>query len=125
MVKEEDEMRQEATIRFYVAGCMEYERYAKVYENLTLPQAVDTYIRIRKQNAGNGPGIGFVLEDKNLEDYSGINWPLYMGNEIARDEIALIPAFENHPLVQQAVAEMEQYLPKLEKAQKQRTQIER
>lgn len=113
-------MRQEATIRFYVAGCMEYERYAKVYENLTLPQAVDTYIRIRKQNAGNGPGIGFVLEDKNLEDYSGINWPLYMGNEIA-----LIPAFGNHPLVQQAVAEMEQYLPKLEKAQKQRTQIER
>ena len=119
------EQKQEATIRFYVAGCMEYERYAKIYEDLTLPQAVDTYMRIRKRNAGNGPGIGFVLEDKSLQEYSGINWPLYMGNEIARDEIALIPAFEQHPLVKQAVAEMEQFLPKIAREQKREKQMER
>ena len=36
------EQQETASIRFYTAGCMEFENYSECYENLTLAQAVDT-----------------------------------------------------------------------------------
>lgn len=35
------EQQETASIRFYTAGCMEFENYSECYENLTLAQAVD------------------------------------------------------------------------------------
>lgn len=117
--------KENASISFYAAGCMEFEEFSECYENLTLPQAVDVYKKIRKRNACNGPGIGFELKDPAIPDYSGTHWPLYQGGRIDRDSISLIPAYENHPLVQQAVKEMEKYLPQLEKTTKHRGYLER
>lgn len=37
------EQQETASIRFYTAGCMEFENYSECYENLTLAQAVDIY----------------------------------------------------------------------------------
>lgn len=119
------EEKDTANIRFYVAGCMEFENFAEYYENLTLPQAVEIYKKIRKRNACNIPGIGFELHDPALPDYSGMHWPLVVGSEIDRDSIDLIPAYANHPLVQQAVKEMEGYLPKLQKTAKHKGAPER
>lgn len=110
----------DASISFYAAECMEFTGYGKLAENLTLPEAVKAYRSIVKKGTSNGPGIGFVLQDKNQPDYSDTHWPLFQGGKIAQEEINLIPAYREHPLVQQAAQELKQYLPHLEKGGKQK-----
>ena len=112
------EQQETASIRFYTAGCMEFENYSECYENLTLAQAVDIYKKIRKRNACNIPGIGFELQDPAIPDYSGIHWPLLVADQIDKESIDMIPAYANHPLVQKAVKELEGYLPKIQKGAK-------
>lgn len=103
-----------AEITFFAAECMEFpERMGELRENLTLPEAVEAYRKICGRNRSYGPGIGFVLQDENISDYSGVKWPLYQGREIAREMIELIPAYRDHPLVKQALEDMEPYLEKL------------
>lgn len=110
----------DARISFYAAECMEFTGYGKLAENLTLPEAVKAYRSIVKKGTSNDPGIGFVLQDKNQPDYSDTHWPLFQGGKIAQEEINLIPAYREHPLVQQAAQELKQYLPQLEKGGKQK-----
>ena len=74
------EQQETASIRFYTAGCMEFENFSECYEDLTLAQAVDIYKKIRKRNACNIPGIGFELQDPAIPDYSGIHWPLLVAD---------------------------------------------
>lgn len=119
------EQKETASIRFYTAGCMEFENYSECYENLTLAQAVDIYKKIRKRNACNIPGIGFELQDPAIPDYSGIHWPLLVADQIDKESIDMIPAYANHPLVQKAVKELEGYLPKIQKGAKHRNTPER
>lgn len=94
------EQQETASIRFYTAGCMEFENFSECYEDLTLAQAVDIYKKIRKRNACNIPGIGFELQDPAIPDYSGIHWPLLVADQIDRESIEMIPAYAKHPLVQ-------------------------
>ena len=95
-----------AEITFYAAECMEFpEQMGELHENLTLPEAVDVYMWICRRGRPYGPGIGFVLQDESIPDYSGTKWPLYQGRGIAQDMIGLIPAYRDHPLVKQAVEE--------------------
>lgn len=104
-----------AEITFFAAECMEFpERLGELHENLTLPEAVNVYMWIRGRNKSYGPGIGFVLQDESIPDYSGTKWPLYQGRGIAQEMIDLIPAYREHPLVKQAVEDMKPYLEKLE-----------
>lgn len=114
------EQNADARISFYAAECMEFTGYGKLAENLTLSEAVKAYRSIVKKGTSNGPGIGFVLQDKNQPDYSDTHWPLFQGGKIAQEEINLIPAYREHPLVQQAAQELKQYLPQLEKEGKQK-----
>lgn len=119
------EQQETASIRFYTAGCMEFENFSECYEDLTLEQAVDIYKKIRKRNACNIPGIGFELQDPAIPDYSGIHWPLLVADQIDRESIEMILAYAKHPLVQKAVQEMEGYLQKLQKGAKHRNTPER
>ena len=73
----------------------------------------------------HGPGIGFVLQDESIPDYSDNRWPLYQGGGIAQDMIDLIPAYRDHPLVKQAVEDIKPYLKKLERAGKKKCDLER
>ena len=66
-----------ARITFYAAECMEFIHYGELRENLTLADAVREYKKICRKNRSSGPGIGFVLEDQGIPDYSGIEYPLY------------------------------------------------
>ena len=114
-----------AEIIFFAAECMEFpERLGELRENLTLAEAVDAYRGICRRNGSFGPGIGFVLEDENIPDYSGIRWPLYQGRGMAQEMIDLIPAYREHPLVKQAVADVEPYLEKLGKNGKEEHSME-
>ena len=115
-----------AEITFFAAECMEFpERLGELRENLTLTEAVDVYMGICGRNGSYGPGIGFVLEDESIPDYSGIRWPLYQGRGIAREMIDLIPAYREHPLVKQAVENMNPYLEKLGRNGKEGRDMER
>ena len=115
-----------AEITFYAAECMEFpERLGELRENLTLAEAVKAYGRICGRNRSCGPGIGFVLQDESIPDYSDNRWPLYQGRGIAQDMIDLIPAYRDHPLVKQAVEDIKPYLKKLERAGKKKCDLER
>ena len=125
--KERKEIKEksEGTISFFAAECMEFLNYGELRENLTLPEAVSAYREIRKRGESSGPGIGFVLHDKKIPDYSNVQWPLYQGRGIAREEIQMIPAYRDHPLVKQAVKEIERFLPKLKKNERQKHTAQR
>lgn len=114
-----------AKITFFAAECMEFLDYGEKYEDLILPEAVEAYQRICKNGSAYGPGIGFNLKDPRVPKYSDIDWPLYQGGKIALEEIKLIPAYQNHPLVRAAVQEMERYIPKLDRHRKQGRGMER
>lgn len=114
-----------AEITFFAAECMEFpERMGELQENLTLPEAVKAYQKICGRNRSCGPGIGFVLQDENIPDYSGVKWPLYQGRGIAREMIDLIPAYRDHPLVKQAAEDMEPYLKILGREEKEEHTME-
>ena len=83
------------------------------------------YMTICERNGSYGPGIGFVLRDESIPDYSGIKWPFYQGREIAQDSIDLIPAYREHPLVKQAVEDMKAYLEKSGRERKEERSMER
>lgn len=59
------EQQETASIRFYTAGCMEFENYSECYENLTLAQAVDIYKKIRKRNACS------IRQSRIIQGYTG------------------------------------------------------
>lgn len=114
-----------AKITFFAAECMEFLDYGEKYEDLSLPEAVEAYQRICKNGSAYGPGIGSNLKDPRVPKYSDIDWPLYQGGRIALEEIKLIPAYHDHPLVRAAVQEMERYIPKLDRHRKQGGGMER
>ena len=84
------EEQEKAKITFFAAECMEFLDYGEMYEDLSLPEAVEAYQRICKKGLSYGPGIGFNLKDSKVSKYSDINWPLYQGGKIALEEIKLI-----------------------------------
>lgn len=114
------ENQKEATITFYVAGCMEFTTLRECYEDLTLEQAVETYQKIRDRNRSYGCGIGFTLHDPQEKTYSDLEYPLYQCKEVAKDAIDLIPAFKNHPLVQKAMEDIQKLDPEREKEKKEK-----
>jgi len=115
-----------AEITFFAAECMEFlEGLGELHENLTLSEAVDVYMWICRRNRSYGPGIGFVLQDESIPDYSGTKWPLYQGRGIAQEMIDLIPAYRDHPLVKQAVEDIKTYLEKLGRQGKEQRSMER
>ena len=106
---------EKAEIFFYAAECMEFINYRKYVESPDIAEAVAAYKEFCRKGTCCGPGIGFILQDSRIPDYSDTHYPLYQCGRIAQDDINLIPAYRDHPLVQQAVREMEQYLPELSK----------
>lgn len=115
----------EPVISYFAAACMEFVDYGVCIEVSDIAQAVKGYRKICKQGTSCGPGIGFVLQDSRIPDYSDVHWPLYQCGRIAQDDIDLIPAYRDHPLVQQAVREIQQYLPELSKPVKTKWGMER
>lgn len=106
--------KHKSRITFYAAESMEFPDHWELHENLTLKEAVKAYQKILQKGTCCGPGIGFVLHDKKLPDYSSIHWPLYE-DKICYSKINLVEAYREHPLVKQAIKEMEKYVSRLRK----------
>ena len=86
---------QEKKISFYTAECMEFETMGEVTECATLKEAFRIYQKMEQKRSGM---------------YSDIHYPLYQGNGVERDLIALVEAYEKHPLVQKAQKDMQKLL---------------
>ena len=67
---------QEKKISFYTAECMEFETF-RIYQ------------KMEQKRSGMGVGIGFILHDPDVPEYSDIHYPLYQGNGVERDLIAI------------------------------------
>lgn len=111
-------------IMFYAAECMDFTECGEAYDNLSLADAVRQYKKIYQKNSSLGPGIGFVLIDEE-NDYSLTPYPLYVCGAIAQDQIDLVPAFKEHPLVKQAIKDISVYLHQLTKAERGSRGVER
>ena len=71
---------------------MQYEKKEAVTEIDTLIQSFRIYQKMEQKRSGMGVGIGFILHDPDVPEYSDIHYPLYQGNGVERDLIALVEA---------------------------------
>lgn len=99
--------RVDAKITFYVAECMEFPILGEYQDNLTLKEAVQKYEEIPANRINGIKGIGFRLEDGSM--YDG-DYELMSAGVISKDLIDLVPHYKESPLVQQAIADLEQIL---------------
>lgn len=97
----------DAKITFYVAECMEFPILGEYQDNLTLKEAVQKYEEIPADRINGIKGIGFRLEDGSI--YDG-DYELMSAGVISKDLIDLVPHYKESPLVQQAIADLEQIL---------------
>ena len=101
----EKEQQAEPSLTYYVAECMEFSVLGEYHADLTIDEAFDIYKRIPSDRMNGGKGIGICLQEDSL--YAG-EYPLMRSNQIDMETLEGIPYMKNHPLVQQAVKEMEQ-----------------
>lgn len=101
----EKEQQAEPSLTYYVAECMEFSVLGEYHADLTIDKAFDIYKRIPSDRMNGGKGIGICLQEDSL--YAG-EYPLMRSNQIDMETLEGIPYMKNHPLVQQAVKEMEQ-----------------
>lgn len=123
----------DAKITFYVAECMEFPILGEYQDNLTLKEAVQKYEEIPADRINGIKGIGFRLEDGSM--YDG-DYELMSAGVISKDLIDLVPHYKESPLVQQAIADLEQILsdrrqektaekPQEKQAQKETEQVQK
>lgn len=123
----------DAKITFYVAECMEFPILGEYQDNLTLKEAVQKYEEIPGDRINGIKGIGFRLEDGSM--YDG-DYELMSAGVISKDLIDLVPHYKESPLVQQAIADLEQILsdrrqektaekPQEKQAQKETEQVQK
>lgn len=101
----EKEQQAEPSLTYYVAECMEFSVLGEYHTDLTIDEAFDIYKRIPSDRMNGGKGIGICLQEDSL--YAG-EYPLMRSDQIDMETLEGIPYMKNHPLVQQAVKEMEQ-----------------
>lgn len=101
-----DTVEQQATIRFYVAECMEFPVLGEYHENVgSLQEAMTLYEQIPAERMNGIKGIGFTLDDGSM--YAGMPCELMSAGIVSRDMVEDIPHFKESPLVQEALSELE------------------
>lgn len=107
LAKTEPDSEQVPKISFYVAECMEFPILGECHDNLTLEEAVRKYNEIPADRMNGVKGIGFRLEDGSM--YDG-DYELMSAGTISKDLIDLVPHYNESPLVQQAITDLEKLL---------------
>lgn len=89
-------------ISFDVRECVEFPNLGKVYENVSLEEAVDKLGKF--SHSSMLPGLVFRLHDGS--DYAEMDYPLVIGNELQIDSLNLIEHFRESFEVQKAVVQL-------------------
>ena len=97
----------EPSISFYAAECMEFPVMGEYHDNLTLAEAFEKYQAIPAERMNGIKGIGFRLEDGSM--YDG-DYELMRAGSISKDAIDLVHHYQESPLVQKAMADLEKML---------------
>ena len=89
-------------ISFDVRECVEFPNLGKVYENVSLEEAVDKLGKF--SHSSMLPGLVFRLHDGS--DYADMDYPLVGGDELQIDSLNLIEHFRESFEVQKAVVQL-------------------
>lgn len=103
-----------STITFYVAECLEFPVLGEYHEGLTLEEAIDLYEKIPSNRINGIKGIGFNLQDDSI--YAG-QYELFSGDRVLREGIEVVDHYQNHPLVQQAMKKLDEYVARKQEKQ--------
>ena len=112
-------------ISFYVAECSEFPVLGEFHHDLTLEEAFQVYDQIPSNRMNGIKSIGFNLQDGS--EYEGM-FDLFVGGEVQKEIINMIPAFKENSLVQKAIENVDKILQKRaivdkEKEQKNKSKI--
>ena len=112
-------------ISFYVAECSEFPVLGEFHHDLTLEEAFQVYDQIPSNRMNGIKSIGFNLQDGS--EYEGM-FDLFVGGEIQKEIINMIPTFKENSLVQKAIENVDKILQKRaivdkEKEQKKNSKI--
>ena len=96
-------------ISFYVAECSEFPVLGEFHHDLTLEEAFQVYEQIPSNRMNGIKSIGFNLQDGS--EYEGM-FDLFVGGEVQKEIINMIPAFKENSLVQKAIENVDKILQK-------------
>ena len=96
-------------ISFYVAECSEFPVLGEFHHDLTLEEAFQVYDQIPSNRMNGIKSIGFNLQDGS--EYEGM-FDLFVGGEIQKEIINMIPTFKENSLVQKAIENVDKILQK-------------
>ena len=106
-------MKEETTITFLASECGEFHGMGECIECTSLKEAFRHYQRFCKRSPQMVPSLEFALHHADDPLYNEGEYPLATG-EKGKELLSYVPYYANHPLVQEAVRELE----KLEEQQK-------
>lgn len=108
-------MKEKTTITFRASECGEFHEMGESIECDSLKEAFRHYLRFCRRSPQMCPSLEFSLHHADNPLYNEVEYPLVTG-ESGKELLSFVPYYANHPLVQEAVKELE----KLEKRQRER-----
>lgn len=106
-------MKEKTTITFIASECGEFPVLGESIECTSLKEAFRYYKMFLKRSPEMCPSLDFSLHHTDNPLYDEGEYPLETG-ELGRELLSAVPYYANHPLVKEAVKELE----KLEQHQK-------
>lgn len=98
--------KEKATISFYAAECGEFHDMGEYIKCNSLEEAFKKYQKYCKSSANMCPAIKFSIHDSNSV-YCDVEYPLPLSSK-DRELLKLVPYYNEHPLVNEAIRKVEQ-----------------
>ena len=117
-------MKEKTTITFLAAECGEFHGMGECIECTSLKEAFRHYQRFCKRSPQMLPSLEFSLHHAEDPLYNEGEYPLVTG-EKGKELLSYVPYYANHPLVQEAVRELEQLESQQKKAKKRGIKVQR
>lgn len=108
-------MEEKTTITFHVFECGEFHEMGESIICDSLKEAFRHYLRFCRRSPQMCPSLEFSLHHADNPIYNNAEYPLVTG-EKGKELLSYVPYYAAHPLVLEAVKELE----KLEKGQRER-----
>lgn len=111
-------MKKETTITFIASECGEFHSMGESVECVLLKDAFKYYQRYKQRSPQMQPSLEFSLHNTDDPLYNNGQYPLATG-AYGKEMLAFVPYYEQHPLVQKAVKELEKLEEKQRKKKRQ------
>lgn len=105
--------KEEVTITFYAAECGEFHDLGEYTKCRTLEEAYKKYRKYCRTSANMCPAIEFSIHDPD-SIYSDMEYPLPLSSK-DRGDLELVPYYNEHPLVNEAIRQLEKLQKQQEK----------